>query len=288
MAFNRIVKINVGTTTKAVSLDNLHCEFDIKKTGDLTKNSCVLTVFNASEDTINNYLSEGNIIEVYGGYEDEGLNLLFVGNITQAYTRTDLKTATKITETQSLMLAGKYNNSLYAMVDLSYPKGNPLDIIVQDIADGLGFTTYNIKKLKSVLIPTAFAYSGYAHTALKKLDKILGELDYKMATDNNTILVQSITPKGTIEGVYLTPKTGLLEYKRNPDKTKKIKGSKAKKTYKTFTFTSLLNGTLTIGKIVKLKTKTFQSLGRVDNVQHKGANYGKKDFISKCNAEIVE
>lgn len=275
--------MRVGEGSKAVSLNNLHCTFDINKTDDLTKNEARIKIYNANDTTIDTYIQTGQLLEIYAGYEDEGSCLLFNGSIVQSYTHRDPKTGTKITEAQALMIVGKTTTDLSVSIDLSYPKGNYLEEIVKSIADALGFTVYNTKILAGIVSPSAFVYSGFANRALNKLNKLMNGLGYSLMTDNNTIFVESDVSVTEVEVAYLTPTSGLLSYKKRVDRNEKFKRLDT-----ILDFKSLLNGNISVGKAIKVETKTLNAVAVCRKINHKGSNFGKTEFVTSGEAVVYK
>lgn len=398
MAFNRITEIRTGIGDDAISIVNLHYTFEVHKTKDLTKNEAKVKVYNLSDDTIERYLSTGKTIEIYGGYEDEGINRLFTGSIVQSYTKRQNKTGTRVTSLQAFTLVGDANTSKNIAIDISYPKGDYLEEIIKVITDALGFTLYNVDAVKGVTITSPFVYSGFASKALDKLNDLIDDLGFKLYSDDNiisigtdnpstdendipnldavgmqdmlivdltglstegissfvtnlkiknsvpykgkqavmlavgkltddektdygavtnsskfgdamiitavnltasqrnklvtkaneaTVLVEEVISKamgnGSVEVAYLTPTSGLLDYEKRVDRNEKYKRLDT-----IVSFTSLLNGNISVGRAISIETETLNVIGEVIELTHKGANFGKTDFVTQGEIQVVK
>ena len=102
MAYNRVVNLKAGTVDQALMVSGLDVSFKVERSRAFASNSAQIEIFNPSETTINDILKEGNSVVLEAGYEDEGVGVIFIGQITTSVpSNNGVDTIVKI-EAQSL------------------------------------------------------------------------------------------------------------------------------------------------------------------------------------------
>lgn len=290
MAFKRLVEIRVGTTDHAVVISDLHCSFDVKRAKDLADNSAKFKIYNASKETINEMLSENNSIELEAGYEDEGTALLFIGSIEQSYTKFD-KDGSRITYIEAKTISGSFEDVSQTAISLSYSKNGRIQDALKDVCDAMGLSLYGTNLLADKKFKNGFVFSGMSKDALKRIEDTVKEHNLILFTDNGTLNVQeeNVDPNDTVEVALLTFDSGLLDYKKKTKKKKKkeIAEDEGSDVSNKTIITSLLNGKIVVGRAVKLETVDLNELILVDTLNHKGDNFGKEPFITKCEGKLL-
>lgn len=277
MAFNRIITVKVGpaptegkTYADGVLISELDLSFEIVRSVTLSDNKCDLSIYNATEDTINKMLKAGNNIRIEAGYEDEGSGVLYVGNILESFVTYD-----GLNRVVNLKAGGiqKSQEALeYLTTSLSYSANSNLALPLKDVSSALGLSPFGVEQGASITMPNGFSYTGSVKGALYQLNKILKSNGYGLFIDNDIMVVYKLNFKDTkFKFAYLTHESGLInafykthEYKKGDDKEYLPRVE----------YKCLLNPNLVPNGLVTIKGKAVDGTFINEKVTFKGDNFG--------------
>jgi hypothetical protein len=295
MAWGRIVELVIGPGGFGLLISDLDIEFEIEKTMKLSENFARFKVYNASANTRNNILIEGNNVTFSAGYEDEGKlapgsNTIFVGQIDSATTKkigpdwvTDIKAVTSRGK-------GKTINTI--PITLNVTKGTPLSTVITTIATSLGLVTFGLENTSDIILQNGWCYMGTTNGALRYIQKILKNEGRGIYFDDDELVVFNIGIPSKVEVVVLTYTGGLLNVEditEKPEESKapvkkRVKKVPKEKISKKIRYESILIPQLQLNAPVTLINTSQDGTYINIKVTYEGDNFGG-DF--KCKGEAI-
>lgn len=295
MAWGRVVELVIGPGGFGLLISDLDIEFEIEKTMKLSENFARFKVYNASANTRNNILIEGNNVTFSAGYEDEGKlapgsNTIFVGQIDSATTKkigpdwvTDIKAVTSRGK-------GKTINTI--PITLNVTKGTPLSTVITTIASTLGLVTFGLENTSDIILQNGWCYMGTTNGALRYIQKILKNEGRGIYFDDDELVVFNIGIPSKVEVVVLTYTGGLLNVEditEKPEESltpvkKRVKKVPKEKISKKIRYESILIPQLQLNAPVTLINTSQDGTYINIKVTYEGDNFGG-DF--KCKGESI-
>lgn len=269
-----------GTTDYKLSSHNISFNIDMStKTG--TKNNWI-EVNNLSDDLVN-YLDSNSdkkiAVQLKAGYVGS-IKLLFLGTLEKFSD--DFSSSTRATR---FSVGDGTINLKEARSRRSYPKGTPVDTIVEDMLGDLGVPKAEggvVKLGDDIKCRAPYYVSGKTSDQIVLLSDDFG-LDFTII--QNTAFVVPKNKHSTIFAPLISADTGL---KGDITPAAEHKGKKAATTSKRrLEFTSFLNADIIPTGLVEIKHPRYSGTYKVISVKHSGG-YERGDWDSFVTVEALE
>lgn len=266
-----------GKKFQSLGENALEIDFDISFNDKEEPDVSEVTIYNLSEDSINEIKKQGYCI-VNAGYREMGNKACVVSGDIEDVT-TDWEGLDKVTK---IKVSDGGKEWRQAKLNKTYAEGTKASLIMQDLCGVLGYEVVEIKPKADVTYKLGKTIKGYCSDSLKRLVK---DTKSKMYINKKRITIRD-EKKGNDIGFLLNSETGLvgnptLNKDDSGDKTdlrnsekKKKKNKEEKKTWKVI---CLLNAKIETDSIIKIESKTCNGQFRVVSGKH------TKDF----NTELV-
>ena len=266
-----------GNKFQSLGENALEIDFDIPFNDKEEPDVSEVTIYNLSEDSINEIKKQGYCI-VNAGYREMGNKACVVSGDIEDVT-TDWEGLDKVTK---IKVSDGGKEWRQAKLNKTYAEGTKASLIMQDLCGVLGYEIVEIKPKEDITYKLGKTIKGYCSDSLKRLVK---DTKSKMYINKKRITIRD-EKKGNDIGFLLNSETGLvgnptLNKDDSGDKTdlrnsekKKKKNKEEKKTWKVI---CLLNAKIETDSIIKIESKTCNGQFRVVSGKH------TKDF----NTELV-
>lgn len=266
-----------GKKFQSLGENALEIDFDISFNDKEEPDVSEVTIYNLSEDSINEIKKQGYCI-VNAGYREMGNKACVVSADIEDVT-TDWEGLDKVTK---IKVSDGGKEWRQAKLNKTYAEGTKASLIMQDLCGVLGYEVVEIKPKEDITYKLGKTIKGYCSDSLKRLVK---DTKSKMYINKKRITIRD-EKKGNDIGFLLNSETGLvgnptLNKDDSGDKTdlrnsekKKKKNKEEKKTWKVI---CLLNAKIETDSIIKIESKTCNGQFRVVSGKH------TKDF----NTELV-
>lgn len=266
-----------GKKFQSLGENALEIDFDIPFNDKEEPDVSEVTIYNLSEDSINEIKKQGYCI-VNAGYREMGNKACVVSGEIEDVT-TDWEGLDKVTK---IKVSDGGKEWRQAKLNKTYAEGTKASLIMQDLCGVLGYEVVEINPKEDITYKLGKTIKGYCSDNLKRLVK---DTKSKMYINKKRITIRD-EKKGNDIGFLLNSETGLvgnptLNKDDSGDKTdlrnsekKKKKNKEEKKTWKVI---CLLNAKIETDSIIKIESKTCNGQFRVVSGKH------TKDF----NTELV-
>ena len=266
-----------GKKFQSLGENALEIDFDISFNDKEEPDVSEVTIYNLSEDSINEIKKQGYCI-VNAGYREMGNKACVVSGDIEDVT-TDWEGLDKVTK---IKVSDGGKEWRKAKLNKTYAEGTKASLIMQDLCGVLGYEVVEINPKEDITYKLGKTIKGYCSDSLKRLVK---DTKSKMYINKKRITIRD-EKKGNDIGFLLNTETGLvgnptLNKDDSGDKTdlrnsekKKKKNKEEKKTWKVI---CLLNAKIETDSIIKIESKTCNGQFRVVSGKH------TKDF----NTELV-
>lgn len=282
-----------------IIIEDHHVEFDVEKVGANSSegNEGEIILFNLADETallLQAIATTMNFVEFSAGYEDEPLRVILRGNIKSAEDKFDgIDRRTKIVVTDG----GEFAQN--QMTTKVYPKGTPINDIVQEMIEDLALPKGNIIQLggfgnlKKPLIVHG--------KSIDQLKRVLNNFGYVINIQDLFVNIYSKRIQDTINeflddgGVFkarniplVSAETGLLTSPSYVTDTSDMTAQEAANESVTgIKFKHLLSGEFTPNAFIRLETEKFSGTYRILKVAHTGSLEGD-EWFSEVEAEAVQ
>lgn len=274
----------------------LNINFNATKDDTAKTNDCTITIDNLSNfivDYIQDNLENNIAVRLDAGYRDEGMKTIFTGYLDDMKDKWD--TTTRQTE---LTFGDGTMNIAAAHTSKAYPKGTPVKDIAKDVAKDLGTPIAEVDMDEDEVTQGSVAYVG---PTIEVLKQIAHPREASVHIQDGRVHIQRDSSLHTQEVAYISVETGLIGVPERFSHTKKKpKGQKTKqkqhhpKGYKApkimvegVKFECLLNGAITIGSTVYLKSREYDGQFKVTKVTHQGTLLSG-DWKTTCECALSE
>ena len=266
-----------GKKFQSLGENALEIDFDISFNDKEEPDVSEVTIYNLSEDSINEIKKQGYCI-VNAGYREMGNKACVVSGDIEDVT-TDWEGLDKVTK---IKVSDGGKEWRQAKLNKTYAEGTKASLIMQDLCGVLGYEVVEIKPKEDITYKLGKTIKGYCSDSLKRLVK---DTKSKMYINKKRITIRD-EKKGNDIGFLLNTESGLvgnptLNKDDSEDKTdlresekEKKKNKEEKKTWKVI---CLLNAKIETDSIIKIESKTCNGQFRVVSGKH------TKDF----NTELV-
>lgn len=276
MAFKRIVEMKAGTTQTSVVISGLDISFDISRTRKFSNNIAKFKIYGALDDTISRVLKKGNSITFSAGYEDEGIGLIFIGQITQSIpTKNPPEKIVSLECVSGRSVDTQSNTTDLSSVtfSLAYKKGTNISRPIREIANVLGLSVCGLNNVSNITMANGYNLAGTAKEAMRYIQSILERNGLQLFIDNSTLKISKKGSGSKASAVKLTTKTGLLEAPKLTDNTEGDEKVQEQLT-KRVLFRSILNYRIMPDGHVDIDNNSVKGIFIVDKCNFKGDNFG--------------
>lgn len=241
MAFGRVCELYVGTFPNGnketleieegsgVLVDDLHFSFNVLRTVDFFKNRAEIKIYNANENTITEFMSNGKCVVLRAGHMDEKVGNIFVGQIDECYTD-KMANGDTVTTVICVSQRGAQFPLGRVITTLSVPAGATYYDVLRYIADFAGVPLSGASALKGITLEGRYYDVGSIVELVQNFkNDCLLEIGGDVIIDNNEMIyIQKVGEQSEIvdgelvedaghtsfETLVLTLKTGLLSAKK--------------------------------------------------------------------------
>jgi hypothetical protein len=244
LLFDPKLELTVFTTgNQAITIKDLHMEFDVTATVDSKPNQAKIKVHNLSTSTRNLMSDKHQGIEFLAGYGDD-VSIIFRGTTTNVLHQ-------KVgTGWETVIYSGdgqkEFSENFFSQ---SYPAGTPVKRIIQDVSAAMGYSAGADVVLETDTLLKGASYSGRAKDVM---DEVTKDFDYTWAVQWGSLeVLDSSGFLGNVAtAVLLRADTGMLGSPTLIDRTdrnKKIVGVRV---------TSLLNPAIRPGRLIEIQAQS--------------------------------
>jgi hypothetical protein len=247
--FKRYTEVKTNNVT--LNSKDLTIEFEVPFDDDLEPNESKVTVYNLSQNTINQIKNKKQLTLNAGYQSDHGVLLSgYISKVENSKSSADLKTTVYVLDTKS------YDSK--KTVKKSYKKNIKASQIIKDLTSSLGLKVAVMKLPIDKVYPKGYSVSG----------EIIGTL-YKLAQDcwcsvyiNKGQMYIRTLQQGDDSRFKLSSDTGLIA---SPEP---FEEEKRGITFKGYKVKCLLQYRLTTASIVEIQSKTANGKYRVRKGRH--------------------
>lgn len=271
VAFNRVVEMKAGTSSGSVLISGLDISFDITRSRKFSNNVAKFKIYNLTQDTVSKMLKKGNSITFKAGYQDEGLGLIYIGQITQATL--DKNTPDNIVTVECGSIQNANTKLSSVTVSLAYKKDTSLSRPINEIGTALGLAICGIENASSIRLSNGFNLAGTAKDAMRYIQGVLERNNLGLFIDNTNLKIFKKGEGENRKAVVLSTKTGLLESPKLTDNTEgdeKIQKQLSKRAL----FRSILNYKVVPNGYVDIRSEDVTGVFIVDKCNFTGDNFG--------------
>lgn len=279
--FNQTVIIQTGNVT--IKNSELDCEFTIPFDDDIAANTAEITVYNLSDNTINQIKNQATITVTAGYGNDTGI--IFSGYISSKKSYwNDLD---RITEIRAIDDKSRYNQTIKGdgskdengnvVTSISYSAGKKASYILKDLVEKVGLPVAVFKVSRDYTYKDEVSVDGSLSDAIKQYATVCGVSAYVC---KQKIYVRPLKD-GDNTHFKLSADTGLLsvsEFEETSDK------EEYKDTIRGFEIECLLQHRLQTASIIELSSKNYS--GSNLRVREGSHNYDGSNFTTK--AKIIQ
>lgn len=248
--------------------NGLTIDFDINFSDGKEPDVSEVTIYNLSDDSINQIKKDGYCI-VNAGYKKLGNkgNILSgdIEEVTTTWQGLDKETKIKVTD------GGKKWRK--AKISKTYKENTKASMIMRDVINIMGYEIVELKPKNDKAYKLGKTVNGFCSDILKMLVK---DTESKMFINKNRIIIRD-QKKGFDTGFVLSSETGLigsptLNRDNTGDKAGGVSSDKAKKENKeekkTWEVKCLLNPKIETDSIIQVKSKVLNGTFRVIKGKH--------------------
>jgi len=286
MALQRQIELSVGADGTGLLISDLDVSFEVIRSVTFAENTAGFTITNAQESTRREILKQGNNVIFKAGYEDEGIGVLFIGNISMA---SSVRSGPDIITTlECVSVRGKDKPLGTTYVSLSYGPDVSIKKPLQDIAAALGLVLMGADNtaeiaLGNINLDGGFTAAGTARAALDYCKNILKANDVGLYIDNTELVVYNLRGRTSrFTPVYLDYESGLITVQEIEEEDNQSAQDPIPKKVE---FDCLINPKLQPNGLVQIKTPHVNGFFIIDKLTFSGDNFGG-DF--HCVGEAVE
>lgn len=249
-----------------------HIAFSVEKSDVESPNTSTIQVWNLSNQSLK-YLAKKDVVaELKAGYGNN-MALIIVGTVTSV--KTSLDDADRLTEIDVVDGRVELRDT---NVSVSISGSVNAKTVYDFIADKMGLSIRYANDLVFVSYPNGYSFVGKARNALQR---IANSCNHVWSIQNGVI--QVTIPGRPIGGTSyeLNPQSGLLGV---PKEITIGDNSQEKNDMTGYEIRYLLNGSIGVNDIVRIKTSTINGYYRIHKVKFEGDNI-EDDWV--CTAEVL-
>jgi hypothetical protein len=216
MAFERKVKVVVRSQASRngdtwhwteTEISDLDLAFRVSRSIVFNDNTAEVTIYNAGTETRNKVLRPGSNILIHAGYADEGMGLVFLGNITEVRTNRD--GTDWVTSISAQGMRSQEKPFQITPVAFSFAPETPVSQIVDAVGQVLGLVLVGASMLDFTL-PNGWTYVGTIKGALDYCGSVLRANKLGLYVDLGELIVYREGSDSNYEAMFLDFNSGLL------------------------------------------------------------------------------
>lgn len=285
LLFRRKYELIVGDPgEEGVSITDLHITFEIKSTTKSDSNTCIINIYNLSEEK-RGLITDDSVVSLKVGY-GESLNTLFLGEVS--FKSTQNQGQDIITR---LVIRDGWVPSREGYTNIKFTDGATLQQIISLLVKedlGLGEVTFNNGNLGAEAgINTAYPSGKTIQgNTLNVLEDLCLEADLDIHIQLGKVIVQARDAVSEEKAAIISGETGLIgSVEKFIDSTGKLKGDD-KASNAGVKFKTLMDPLMTPGKAISVETNIEDVNGvyKIVQVNHKGSFEGP-DWFSVVEAK---
>ena len=275
MLFNRVVSIEIQTTDKLFTIENLYIDFTVIKTLNKEPNTADIVVYNLSNESIKN-IKKNSKITISAYFKDTIFEkVIFNGEIASVHIVRDGRNVKAI-----LTCIDGLKTYQSDFVSISFDKNTSCKSIIKNIIAQKKLPIEN--NLDSIAINDFFYKTGYSFIGktINALEELCNNLKIDISIQNGKVFFSKKDKDvKNILVVSLDYESGLIGYPQRVSTQKTDTGKKNE--LDGWQVTSLLNPNIECGKTIKISSiQTGQNvLLKCVSLEHLGSNYAG-DFIT--------
>lgn len=247
--FGRYTELKTGNVT--INSKNLTVEFEVPFDDDMEPNESKITIYNLSQNTINQIKYKQNITLNAGYKKDHGVLLSgYISKVENVRDVPDLKTIIHVLDTKSF--------DAKKTIKKSYKQNIKASHILKDLTASLGLKVAVFKLPQDKTYTKGYSVSGEVIETLNNIAKDCGASVY---INKGQLYIRSLK-EGDDSRFKLTADTGLIDSPEPFEEEEKgviVKGFKVK---------CLLQHRMTTASIVEINSKTANGKYRVRKGRH--------------------
>ena len=265
--FDRRVAVTIGPAGgEGVRVDErFNIEFLVRKSVGSELNRIDCSIFGLSEQTRNQIVRPGNVIQIEAGYV-AGPELIVIGDVTRTVVEN------RFPEIITIIEAGDGAHELRdRKINISFAEGVTVERILEQVAGNLalGRRVTGSRRGLNQRYEKGVSFSGPARQVL---DKITGRAGLSWSIQDGDLQILDRVDASQGRGVLLTPDTGLIESPRKLDDEESFTERRRGAGYEVVSF---LNPKIRPGEVVVIESRDVSGQFRVDTVEHSGSVRGQ-------------
>jgi hypothetical protein len=283
MAFKREIELSVGPAGgTGLIVSGLNIEFDIERSRGTEDNKATFVVYNAKENTRNEILKKGNIVNFKAGHEDEGnAGIIFVGTITRSETIKD--GPNWVTTIEAYDYRANDEAFIYGTISVSYKEATQLSTIVNDFANAINIPVNGTNILTSIT-NNGFVYAGTIGGMANKIRNNLKPLGLGLYFDQSEMFVYNKNDATVFDVVRLTNQSGMIYAKEISDISEDQEDKENEDDKKRVEVRGLLNPKLKPNSAVDVEGVNVKGTFIIEKIRFFGDNdAGDFDYILEAS-----
>ena len=241
MTFDRVCELYVGSfpggnkidgsiaAGEGILVDDIHFSFDVFRSFIFFKNKAVIKIYNANQETIDNFMSTGKAVVLRAGHRTDKVGNIFIGQIDECFTDR-MSNGDIVTTIVCVSQRGAQYPLGRTITTVSFPAGSSYYDVLKYIADFAGVPLSGASSLKSITLDARYHDVGSITELVQNVkNDLLLELGGDIIIDNNEMLyIQKVGDTSEIvngrlvenagstpfEILSLTLRSGLFEAKK--------------------------------------------------------------------------
>lgn len=255
------------TQPNGIEIEKLRVQFSIEKTMDKEPNVAELTITNLAEGTRADLCRKPLIVAIEAGHEeDEGLRLLFKGDLRYGFSKqdgTDWQTV--------LQLADGSRAYQHARVNRSYKAGTSALVAIRDAARSMGVVLPDNIEADAAL-GRGFAAGVQIHgPARDELTRLLAPFGYSWSLQNGRLVILKDDQVDASRAILISQETGLLG---SPEFGAPEKDGKPP----TLAIRTMLYPQVNPGQMLDVRSRGIDGIFRAERIVHTGDSHGDEWF----------
>lgn len=225
MTFGRVCELYVGSFPsgnkdkpdieegRGLLVSDLHFSFDILRTVDYFKNKAIVKIYNANEETIDNFMSVGKAVIVRAGHETDKVGNIFVGQIDEAFTDR-MANGDTVTTIVCVSQRGAEYPLGRVITTVSFPAGTTLYDVLRYIADFAGVPLSGASTLKYITLDERYHDIGSITELVQHFkNDFLLPLGGDVIIDNNEMIyIQKVGDTSEMQDGTLVENAGVTTF----------------------------------------------------------------------------
>ena len=200
MTFDRVCELYVGSfpggnkidgsiaAGEGILVDDIHFSFDVFRSFIFFKNKAVIKIYNANQETIDNFMSTGKAVVLRAGHRTDKVGNIFIGQIYECFTDR-MSNGDIVTTIVCVSQRGAQYQLGKVVTTVSFPAGASYYDVLKYIADFAGIPLSGATSLKFITLDGRYHDVGSITELVQNFkNNMLLELGGDVIIDNNEML----------------------------------------------------------------------------------------------------